>query len=169
MALTPLDIHNKEFAKSFRGYDEDEVDEFLDRVVKDYEELIRENTQLKQRIQELADKLEHYTQIEETLHNAIIVAQQTAQEVKETALGEAELIRKEAEQETRRNVEANMAKAEKIREEIEEMVKQAIIFRSRFKTLLESQLEIVNSEEWRALERFASSSAEAAGGQDYMP
>jgi cell division initiation protein len=169
LALTPLDIHNKEFAKSFRGYDEDEVDEFLDRVVKDYEELIRENTQLKQRIQELADKLEHYTQIEETLHNAIIVAQQTAQEVKETALGEAELIRKEAEQETRRNVEANMAKAEKIREEIEEMVKQAIIFRSRFKTLLESQLEIVNSEEWRALERFASSSAEAAGGQDYMP
>jgi len=169
LALTPLDIHNKEFAKSFRGYDEDEVDEFLDRVVKDYEELIRENTQLKQRIQELTEKLEHYSKIEETLHNAIIVAQQTAQEVKETALGEAELIRKEAEQETRRNIEANLAKAEKVREEIEEMVKQAIIFRSRFKTLLESQLEIVNSEEWRELERFASSSAAAAEGPDYLP
>lgn len=169
MALTPLDIHNKEFAKGFRGYDEDEVDEFLDRVVKDYEELIRENTQLKQRIQELTDKLEHYTKIEETLHNAIIVAQQTAQEVKETALGEAELIRKEAEQETRRNIENHLARAEKVREEIEELVKQAIIFRSRFKTLLEAQLEIVNSEDWREFERFTSSSAAAAEGPDYLP
>jgi cell division initiation protein len=165
MALTPLDIHNKEFAKGFRGYDEDEVDEFLDRVVKDYETLIKENMLLKQKVQEFSDKLDHYTKIEETLHNAIIVAQQTAQEVKENALGEAELIRKEAEQETKRSVENNLAKAEKVRQEIEELVKQAIIFRSRFKTLLEAQLEIVNSEDWREFERYTSSIP--AGGEDY--
>lgn len=164
MALTPLDIHNKEFAKGFRGYDEDEVDEFLDRVVKDYEALIKENMLLKQKVQEFSDKLDHYTKIEETLHNAIIVAQQTAQEVKENALGEAELIRKEAEQETKRNIESNLAKAEKVRQEIEELVKQAIIFRSRFKTLLEAQLDIVNSEDWREFERYISS---PAMGEDY--
>lgn len=157
MALTPLDIHNKEFAKGFRGYDEDEVDEFLDRVVKDYEELIKENMQLKQRIQELNGRLEHYTRIEETLHNAIIVAQQTAQEVKETALGEAELIRKDAERESQRNLEDSFARGERIRQDIEELVKQAIVFRSRFKTLLEAQLQIVESEEWREFEQYASS------------
>lgn len=42
MALTPLDIHNKEFTRGFRGYDEDEVNEFLDQVIKDYELVIRE-------------------------------------------------------------------------------------------------------------------------------
>lgn len=166
MALTPLDIHNKEFAKGFRGYDEDEVDEFLDRIVKDYEALIKENMLLKQKSQELSDKIEHYTKIEETLHNAIIVAQQTAQEVKETALGEAELIRKEAEQATKRSIENELAKADRIRQQVDEMVKQAVVFRSRFKTLLEAQLEIVNSEDWREFERFTSS---ALAGEEYRP
>ena len=105
MPLTPMDIHNKEFTKAFRGYDEDEVNEFLDRIVKDYEALIKENEAMKQKIQELSDKLEHYAKIEETLHNAIIVAQQTAKEVKEAALGEADLIRREAERESRREIE----------------------------------------------------------------
>jgi len=166
MALTPLDIHNKEFAKGFRGYDEDEVDEFLDRIVKDYEALIKENMLLKQKSQELSDKIEHYTKIEETLHSAIIVAQQTAQEVKENALGEAELIRKEAEQATKRSVENELAKADRIRQQVDEMVKQAIVFRSRFKTLLEAQLEIVNSEDWQEFERFTSS---ALAGEEYRP
>lgn len=161
MALTPLDIHNKEFAKSFRGYDEDEVDEFLDRVVKDYEDLVKENMLLKQKTEELSHKLEHYTKIEETLHSAIIVAQQTAQEVKETALGEAELIRKEAEREAKLRLDNTFAKGEKVRQEIEELVKQAIVFRSRFKTLLEAQLEIVNSEDWREFESYVSPHREA--------
>lgn len=47
MPLTPLDIHNKEFSKGFRGYDEDEVNEFLDQIIKDYEILIREKKSLK--------------------------------------------------------------------------------------------------------------------------
>lgn len=42
MPLTPLDIHNKEFSKGFRGYNEDEVNEFLDQIMKDLEILIKE-------------------------------------------------------------------------------------------------------------------------------
>ena len=164
MALTPLDIHNKEFSKGFRGYDEDEVDEFLDRIVKDYEEIIKENMSLKQKVQEFHARLDHYAKIEETLHNAIIVAQQTAQEVKETALGEAELIRKEAEQEGKRSLDHYFSKAEKVRREIEELVKQAVVFRSRYRTLLEAQLAIVNSEEWREFEHHTS--PDLAVGED---
>ncbi|HOB34416.1 MAG: DivIVA domain-containing protein [Firmicutes bacterium] len=159
MPLTPMDIHNKEFTKAFRGYDEDEVNEFLDRIVKDYEALIKENEAMKQKIQELSDKLEHYAKIEETLHNAIIVAQQTAKEVKEAALGEADLIRKEAERESRREIEESMARARKVQREIEELVKQAHIFRSRFRSLLEAQLEIINSDDWAEIERFGQLAA----------
>ncbi len=156
MPLTPLDIHNKEFSKALRGYAEDEVNEFLDRIVKDYEVLIKENMSFKQKVQDLNEKLEHYTKIEETLHNAIIVAQQTAQEVKETAAGEAELIRKEAERESRRIIEEGQAKSRKFQREIEELVKQAHVFRSRFRSLLEAQLEIVNSDDWSEIEKFGS-------------
>lgn len=156
MPLTPLDIHNKEFSKALRGYAEDEVNEFLDRIVKDYEVLIKENMSFKQKVQDLNEKLEHYTKIEETLHNAIIVAQQTAQEVKETAAGEAELIRKEAERESRRIIEEGQAKSRKFQREIEELVKQAHVFRSRFRSLLEAQLEIINSDDWSEIEKFGS-------------
>ena len=48
--LTPLDIHNKDFKRSFRGYDEDEIDDFLDQVVNDYEKLYRDNDKLKKEL-----------------------------------------------------------------------------------------------------------------------
>lgn len=42
MPLSPIDINNKEFTRAFRGYAEDEVNEFLDQIIQDYEILIRE-------------------------------------------------------------------------------------------------------------------------------
>ncbi len=53
MPLTPLDIHDKEFKRSFRGYDVDEVNDFLDQIIKDFEFLIREKQQLEQQVEEL--------------------------------------------------------------------------------------------------------------------
>ena len=53
MGLTPLDIHNKEFTRGFRGYDEDEVNEFLDQVIKDYEKVIREKKELEDKVADL--------------------------------------------------------------------------------------------------------------------
>ncbi|NWN98645.1 MAG: DivIVA domain-containing protein, partial [Bacillus sp. (in: Bacteria)] len=79
MPLTPLDIHNKEFAKTFRGYDEDEVNEFLDQVIKDYEIIIREKRELENRVKELEEKLKHFSSIEETLNKSIVVAQEAAE------------------------------------------------------------------------------------------
>ena len=53
MALSPLDIHNKEFGRSlFRGYDEDEVNEFLEQVLKDYENVLEENKSLKENLKQ---------------------------------------------------------------------------------------------------------------------
>ena len=60
MPLTPLDIHNKEFSKGFRGYDEDEVNEFLDQVIKDYEMVIREKKELEERLNDLTERLGHF-------------------------------------------------------------------------------------------------------------
>ncbi len=101
MALTPLDIHNKEFSRSFRGYDEDQVNEFLDQVIKDYEALIRENKEMQNQLITIQERLDHFANIEETLSKTIIVAQEAADEVKTNAKKEAQLIIKEAEKKRR--------------------------------------------------------------------
>lgn len=63
MPLTPIDIHNKEFNKVFRGYDEDEVNEFLDQVIKDYELILREKKELEDKLNETFDRLGHLRQL----------------------------------------------------------------------------------------------------------
>ncbi len=153
MALTPLDIHNKEFSRSFRGYDEDQVNEFLDQVIKDYESLIRENKELQNQLAAIQERLDHFANIEETLSKTIIIAQEAADEVKNNAKKEAQLIIKEAEKNADRIINDSLAKARKVSVEIEELKKQASIYRTRFRTLIEAQLELLSKEDWSALDR----------------
>lgn len=152
MPLTPLDIHNKEFSRRLRGYDEDEVNEFLDQVIKDYEALIRENKELQEQVNMLKEKLAHFSNLEETLSKTIIVAQEAADEVKNNSRKEAQLIIKEAEKNADRIINEALAKSRKIALEIEELRKQASIYRTRFRTLLEAQIEMLNDESWESLE-----------------
>jgi len=148
MPLTPLDIHNKEFSKGFRGYDEDEVNEFLDQIIKDYEGIIREKKALEERLSELTDRIGHYNNIEETLNKSIVVAQEAAEEVKRNAQKEAKLIIKEAEKNADRIVNESLSKARKVALEIEELKKQSKVFRTRFKMLIEAQLDMLNNDDW---------------------
>lgn len=151
MPLTPLDIHNKEFTRSFRGYDVDEVNEFLDQVIKDYESVIRERQELQEKLDEQTDRLGHFTNIEETLNKSILVAQETAEEVKGNAQKESKLIIKEAEKNADRIVNEALTKARHISMEVEELKKQAKVFRNRLKMLVEAQMEMINTQDWDQL------------------
>ncbi len=148
MALTPLDIHNKEFSKGFRGYDEDEVNEFLDQVIKDYELVLREKRELEERLNDMTERMSHFSAIEETLNKSIVVAQEAGEEVKRNAQKEAKLIMKEAEKNADRIVNESLSKARKIALEIEELKKQSKVFRTRFKMLIEAQLDLLDNDDW---------------------
>lgn len=148
MALTPMDIHNKEFERSFRGYMIEDVNEFLDRVAKDYEQLMHENMELKEQVSQLNEKLKSYQKLEETMHNAIVIAQETAEDVKQNANREAELIRREAEREAQRIIEDSRYRASKILAEHDELFKQAQVFKMRFRSFIEAQLSALEMEEW---------------------
>lgn len=163
--LTPLDIHNKEFKRSFRGYNEDEIDEFLDMVVKDYETLYRENIDLKETVERLKSKVENFERLENTLHNTLVVAQETAEEVKlnanresedlrNSAKREAEDLRASAHREAELIVKEAQAKGKAMYEEAVEAVRhknmeyQAIdqkmdYFRTQMKTLLVTQMQLL--------------------------
>lgn len=151
MPLTPLDIHNKEFTRGFRGYDEDEVNEFLDQVIKDYEIVIREKKDLKDKVEQLTERLGHFTNIEETLNKSILVAQETAEEVRGNATKESKLIIKEAEKNADRIINEALHKSRSIAIEVEELKKQAKIFRTRLKMLVEAQLELIETDDWDGL------------------
>ena len=88
--LRPIDIQNKEFEKKIKGYDCDEVDDFLDTVIQDYEQLYKENQTLKDKIGLLTEALERYKLIEVTMKQSLDVAKQTADEVRQNAKTEAE-------------------------------------------------------------------------------
>ncbi|KGA97765.1 septum formation initiator [Alkalihalobacillus alcalophilus ATCC 27647 = CGMCC 1.3604] len=148
MPLTPLDIHNKEFTRAFRGYDEDEVNEFLDQIIKDYEAIITEKKDLFARVNELDEKLEHFKNIEETLNKSILVAQESAEEVRRNAQKEAQLIVKEAEKNADRIINDALNKSRKVMIEMEEIKKQASVYKMRFKMLIEAQLEMLQTDDW---------------------
>jgi len=152
MPLTPLDIHNKEFSKRLRGYDEDEVNEFLDQIIKDYEALIRENKELQAQLAAHQEKLGHFANIEETLSKTIIVAQEAADELKNNAKKEAQLIVKEAEKNADRIINDSLVKSRKVAMEVEELKKQAAIYRARFRALVETQLDLLSQDGWEALD-----------------
>lgn len=142
MPLTPLDIYNKEFKRSVRGYSEDEVNEFLDEIVRDYEALIRENDELKQSTAGMADRLEEYRKIEATLQSTLLVAQSTAEEVKTAARKEADLIIREAEAKAEDMVQRAQARVREIMQDYERLQRETEQFRARVRSLLESQIAL---------------------------
>ena len=149
--LTPLDIHNQEFRRVLRGYSEDEVDDFLDRVVADFESLIKENAALRQEMEDLRTRIEQYRNLENTLHNALIVAQETAEEVKQSARQEAQLVVREAEGEAARLIHLAEGRVQEAEERLAMVQREAVAFRAQLRSQLETQLELLRGEPVPAL------------------
>lgn len=151
MAITPQEINKKEFKRIMRGYSPEEVDEFLDRLTKDYEMALREASAMRDQVAKLEDKLAHYYKLEQTLHGALVVAQETAEDVKNNARKEGQLMVKESEARAERIVEEAINKSRKMAAEYQEVQKQAEIFRGRLRALLQAQLEMISSDDWDSL------------------
>ena len=80
-----------------RGYDEDEVNEFLEQVMKDYENVLEENKSLNRNLKQTKEQISHFNSIEETLQKSILTAQEAAEDVRRNSMKESKLIIKEAE------------------------------------------------------------------------
>lgn len=139
--ITPLEIQNKEFKRGIRGYKEDEVDEFLDQIMIDYEKLYKENIELKEKIEAAHHQMDKYKDIEETLKNTLILAQNAADDVRANAHKKSELILQEAEAKAKDIINKAHQEVQEIRNEYENTKKQMQIFKTRFRTLLQSQLD----------------------------
>ncbi len=166
--LTPLDIYGKTFAKGFRGYETQEVDDFMAALVKDFEELYKENIALKEEQERLKSKVEHYQQLESTMQNTLLIAQSTAEEVKAAAKRDSDLLLRETEGKTAqmlREAEMNVKrmlddadmKTKVKRQELDNTVTQAeqklaqikndgAACRAKLRSLLETELRVLSEE-----------------------
>ncbi len=141
--LTPLDIENKRFSKTIKGYNVDEVDDFLDQLTEDYEKLYRENADLRNQIEEGKKDLEHYKAVEHTLQNTLVMAQSTADDIKSNAQNRADQIIRDAQSEAKRATESITKEEFDIRKRTEELKRQFGVYKAKMEALLISQLELL--------------------------
>lgn len=147
MAIIAIDITNKEFKRALRGYNIDEVDEFLDQIASDYEALNRENSNLKDKLQSIQEKVEHYNKMETTIQNTLLLAQNASDQAKENAKKESELIIKSANETSKRIIDKSHGDVLAINSEYDKVKQEFIKFRSKYRNFMESQLEMFDDME----------------------
>ncbi|WP_413473548.1 DivIVA domain-containing protein [Streptococcus parauberis] len=162
MALTALEIKDKTFKTKFRGYSEEEVNEFLDIVVDDYEALVKKNREHEAKIKNLEEKLSYFDEMKESLSQSVILAQETAEKVKATANSEASNLVSKANYDAQHLLDESKAKlnqmlrdatdeAKRVAVETEELKRQTRVFHQRLISSIEAQLNLANAPEWDEL------------------
>ena len=142
--LTPLDIENKKFSKQImNGYNVEEVDDFLDEIGVDFAKKQKEVNEASKKIEELNASLEHYKTIEDTLQNTLLMAQSTAEEVKNIAKQKADQIVSDAKATTQKEVDFIQNQILMKKKELEDVQKQFDIYKAKMESLLISQLELL--------------------------
>lgn len=139
--ITPLDIQNKEFAKGVRGYREDEVDGFLDLLTLDMEKLLEENQRLKDQAKSLGAELARCQKMEGTVLETLEAAKALMGDISASAEKRAEILLKNAELDAARITREARESVERLNEETLGLRNRLNVFRTRYRTLLESELE----------------------------
>jgi cell division initiation protein len=125
MELTPRDIHEKQFHDAWRGYSQEEVDDFLDRVAEAVERIARENDSLRKRISDLDQVVAHARETESMLKKTLVSAQKAAEDSLTTAKTRAEKLITEAEERVKKANEEARERVKAAEEEARERVKAA--------------------------------------------
>ncbi|MBR4725787.1 MAG: DivIVA domain-containing protein [Lachnospiraceae bacterium] len=144
--LTPVEIQNKSFKSGGLGYDKRDVDGYIKEIVRSYEDVYRENMELKDKVGVLNEGIQYYKSIEKTLQKALILAEKTAEETRNAAMKDAKRIEKEA------TTKANIMLAD-ARNELETLHRQTIQliqqyekYKAQFRNLAKAQIELIESE-----------------------
>ena len=139
--ITPADIQTKEFSKGVRGYSQEEVDEFLDNLTLDYEAALNENSDLKKQVALLNDKLNEYKSQEGAVLKTLETAKSLMADISASAEKRADILLKNAQLDAELKSRQAEESVERLREEEANLSRRVASIRSRFKTILESELE----------------------------
>ncbi|MBQ7039930.1 MAG: DivIVA domain-containing protein [Clostridia bacterium] len=142
--MTPIEIQNYEFVtQKIGGYNKKQVEDFVEAVVKDFEGYYRENKELKDRITVLNESLKNFKMMEDSLQNTLLFAQNTADDIKRNAQEKAENMIEEARVSAAEILREADRKKQDAQREYEELKNQYMIFKTKFKSLLEAELNLM--------------------------
>lgn len=147
--------------REYRNYSPEEVERFLDKVISQVEIMIKDNKEKSIQLQKkdlqieqlkkaldntahLRDKLAQYERMEETLNNAILMAQKTSDQIKSTAHKESEIIIEDAKRNASRIVNESLLKAEKAEDEAAMLKRNINIYKKRLRSIIENQLAMID-------------------------
>jgi cell division initiation protein len=158
MRLTALDIREQQFRRVMRGFDPDEVVTFLDTVASEYEHLVAENRELRQRLLDLEHQIAEFQNMEKALRDTLMTAERVTAETRENAQKEAALILREAEVTAQQATSGISAEILQKRRELNELQQRKKDYLLSVRSLAQSHLEMIDSAT-RALDAEASYSA----------
>lgn len=160
MRFTPLNIKRQEFKTSMRGYDKEEVQDFLDQAASDMEELIKENDALKKEVEDNREKLSEYKRIEKNLQDTLLKAQENSSRAAESAKKQTSLMIKEAEVKASQIIEQARQQANELRGSLVSLREERDLILAKLKAiintqsnLLEYKIEDIEREDESALKR----------------
>lgn len=145
--LTPIDIQRQDFEVKLRGYNADEVDDFLDLVGRDYEKLYKDNAELRDEIKRLNASLEQYKKMEETLQQSIVLAQTAAEDIKKSAAEKANVIVNEAQTKSEGMYRQLDLDIQNKKNELSGMIAEVSGYKTRIKGICSAILEMLEKME----------------------
>ncbi len=144
MKISPLDIQQQQFkGKMFGGLDPDDVDSFLQMVASEMEDLIRENTDIKDQLRRYSSEVEAMKEREGDLRETMLAAQKITEEMKANSQKEATLLIAEAEMNAEKILDNANRKLAELNSQIQELRREKVQFTTGFKALLDSHARMI--------------------------
>ncbi|MCQ3816870.1 DivIVA domain-containing protein [Staphylococcus xylosus] len=148
MPFTPNEIKNKTFTNARNGFEPTEVESYLEQLSNEIERLKEDKAQLEKVIEDKESNIQSYKEVHQSVSDALIQAKQAGEETKAAATKDAEATVSKAKAEADSIVNDAVEKARRLSFQTEDMKRQSKIFRSRFRMLVEAQLDLLKNEDW---------------------
>jgi cell division initiation protein len=158
MPIRPIDVRRKEFKSSFRGYDANQVDDFLDAVADEFERNYTENQRMREEVSSLRDRLQQFEDLEGSIRDALVHAEQASNDLRRAAAQEAEGIKQSAQREadfTIREAQSrshqmladSSARIERVQDSYDALQEAKRSFANEFRHLLKTYTDIMENME----------------------
>jgi cell division initiation protein len=143
--ITPLDIQQKRFESAFSGFRKPDVESFLELVASEFEELARDNADLKDELGRVQLKLDQHLERERALQETLVTAQRLSEDIKSSAKKEAEFILTQAEHQAEKIVQSAHQKLVQVVEDINELKRQRAQFESQVRGIIDAHSKLLEA------------------------
>lgn len=134
----------EKFSTSFSGYKKEEVNKFIDDVIKEVENMINNMKSKDLEIEKLKSELEHYKNLESTFNRALLLAEDSGQQIRNTARNESQHIIEDARRNADRIINNALVQADNTKRDAERLKRNIITFKRRLRDILETQMNLVD-------------------------